>query len=141
MQSADHRGFGQLFAQIFLDLARRQHAAPFEQLPDMCNQRRDAVRARCAGGALEVAIAAQRVNKGQGLGAHQKIRVIGWRAEQIERQRRIGLDQSRQQVLRALNRGAWRRCIGLTQARLDKRWSRCGNLGLARKKKTQADLG
>jgi len=35
MKSAKHRGFGQLFAELVLDLACRQHAAALEQLPDM----------------------------------------------------------------------------------------------------------
>ncbi len=141
MQRAEHRGFGQLLAQLVLDLARRQHAASLQQLPDMGDERRDAIGARCPRCALPIAVAAQRVDKGQCLGAHQKIRVIARRAEQVERERRIALNQPRQQVLRTLNRRSRRRRVGLTQASFDERGSWCRNLRLARQKKAEAGLG
>jgi hypothetical protein len=87
MQGAKHGSFGQLLAQLILNLGRRQYAASFQQLPDVGDQRRDAIRARCSRSVLPVAIAAQRVDKGQRLGAHQKIRMVARRAKQVERQR------------------------------------------------------
>jgi hypothetical protein len=140
MQRAKHCGFGELLAQLALNLARRQHAAPLQQLPYMGDQRRDAIGARCARCALPVAVAAQRVDKWQRLGAHQKIGMIARRAKQVERKRRLRFNQPRQQLLRALNRAAWRRRVGLTQTGLDERRSWCGNLRLARKKKGEAGL-
>ncbi len=140
MQRAEHRSFGQLLAQLFLNLGRREHTASLQQLPDMGDQRRDAIRARSPRYALPVAIAAKRVDKGQSFGAHQEIRMIARCAEQVERQRRVGPNQPHQQVLRGLNRGARWSWVGLTLARLDKRRSRSGNLRLAGKKKAEADL-
>jgi len=81
MQRAEHRGFGQLFAQFVLNLARRQHSAALEQLPDVGDQWRYAIRARSPRCALPVTIAAQRVDKRQSLGADQEIRVIARRSK------------------------------------------------------------
>ncbi len=135
MQRAKHCGFGQLLAQLGLDLARRQYAAALEQLPDMGDERGDAIGARSARCTLPVAIAAEGVDKGQRLGAYEKVGMIGLRAEEIERQSGVGLDQPHEQVFRTLDRCARRRWVGLTLARLDERRSRSGNLSLAGKEK------
>ena len=100
MQGAEHCGFRQFLAEFFLNLARRQYAAAFEQLPDVSDQRRNTIGARRPWCVLPVAIAAQRVDKGQRLDAHQKIGMVTRGAEQVERQRRVRLNQSREQILR-----------------------------------------
>jgi hypothetical protein len=134
VQGAQHGGLGQLPAQLLLDFRRGQNAAAFQQLPDVGDEGGDAIGARGSRGVLPVAVAAQCVNEGQRLFADQEVGVVGRRAEQIQRQGRVGLDQPDQQVFRAVNRRARRRRVGLAQACLHKGRRGSGNLRLAGKK-------
>jgi hypothetical protein len=108
MQRAQYCGLGELAAEFFANLCCRQNPSPLEQAPYLSNQRRDPRSTGKARRMFPVAISAQRVNKRQRLFAHHKIRMVGSRSQQIERNRRIGLDQPDEQLFRRLDSlSAW----------------------------------
>jgi len=86
VQTAKHGGFSEFATEFFLNLGCRQNAATFQQLPYVGNERGDAVSADGARRVLPVAISAQSVDEGEGLGAGQKIGIIAGGAKQVERQ-------------------------------------------------------
>ncbi len=106
----------------------------------MGNQRRNPVRTGCARSMFPVAVAAQCVDKRERLFTYQEIGMIGGRAEQVERQRGIGLDQPHQQALCRFDGRSRRSRVGFALAGLDKGRSGSSNLRLARKKQAEAGL-
>jgi hypothetical protein len=58
MQRAQHRRLGEFAPEFALDLGRGQHAARLQQLPDLRDERGDAVRAGRSGGVLPIPVAA-----------------------------------------------------------------------------------
>jgi hypothetical protein len=138
MQRAQDGRFGEFAAEVFLNLGCRHHAALFEQLPNLCDERRDPVRASRPRRMFPIAVAAQRIHEGQRLKAHEKVGMIGGAAEQVQRQRGVGLDEANQQPFRCLDRRAGWSGIGLAEAGLDEGWSGGGNLRLAGKKQAEA---
>src|SRR5271170_5794513 len=83
MQRAEHGSFGEFPAQFFLNLGCRQNAAAFQQLPYVGDEGGDTVCASGARRVLPVAISAQSVDEGEGLGADQKIGIIAGGAKQV----------------------------------------------------------
>ena len=140
MQRAQHGCFGEFLAEFLLNFCSGQHPALFQQLPNVRDKRRDAVCPGSAGSVLPIAVAAQGIHKRQCLLAHQKIRVIGCGAKQVQWQRRAGLDQAHEQPLGRLDRPPGRRRRRLAETGLNERRSRRGNLRLAGKKQTQTRL-
>jgi hypothetical protein len=93
VQRTQHGGLGQLLAELFLDFSGRQDSALLQQLPDMGDEGRDAIRSGGARRMFPVAVAAQRINERQRFHADQKVGIVRGCAEQVQRECGVGLNQ------------------------------------------------
>lgn len=84
-ESAQDRRFRQLPAQGFPSLGGGEHAILVQGLPQLEYQGRDLMAGRFLRSMLPIRIGAQTKNVGQGLLLGQKIRLLTYPAEQIQR--------------------------------------------------------
>jgi hypothetical protein len=139
-QGAQHRSFGKLAAQCFPCLGGGKRARVLQDLPQLQHQGRDLVPRGFLRRLLPVRISAQGKNVGQGLAVGEKIRLLGHRAQQIERHYRAGGNEAGHQTMRLLDRGCTGLCLPAPHAGFDE--GGCGRrqLRLPRQIKAQGML-
>ncbi len=139
-QGAQHRGFGELAAQRLPSLGGGECTLFVQNFPQLQHQGRDFVAGGFLRRMLPVRIGAQGKNVGQRLAVSEKIRLLPYRAQQVERHHGAGGDQARQQQLRLLDGGRTRRGLPAPHAGFDERGRGRRQLRLPRQIKAQGML-
>lgn len=135
-EGAEDGRFGDLASENLANLNCSFFAFAVQGLPRADDDGRGAARR----GGLPLTVAADRRDPRKHIGRDQEVRLLGERAQQIERNGAALVDEARGKFGGQGNGGRKRGDAGRTLAGFGQRWRRRGNLRMTREKQAQTDV-